>query len=536
MNQKSGVLLEPPKDYRTIAERETAVMEREQTNASREQAADLREQDVSLREAALRVHDENTQAEAGREALSKGQLREANERLVIATVQAQTMADEAKRITAQMSHMAQHDGLTGLPNRFLLMDRLAQALLFAARHGKRVALMYLDIDQFKHINDSLGHAVGDQLLQAAALRLQENVRHSDTISRQGGDEFVVLLAEVGATGNTDLNATKLLLAMAEPYFIAGNVLHTTVSIGVSVYPDNSADVDALLRNADIAMYHAKRSGRNNYQLLARQSVEAALRKALDQGDFVLHYQPKVSFETGAVTGAEALLRMRPPHQALVYPGQFVRVAEECGLIIPIGRWALHEACRQAAAWQQSGLNPGLIAVNVSALEFRDKGFMAGVRSILLETRLDPRHLELELTESSLMQDTVHTTSTLRALKELGVQVAIDDFGTGYSSLSYLQRFAIDTLKIDQSFVRDIRPDSEEALLVKAIIAMGNSLNLRVVAEGVETQQQLAYLRSQFCTEGQGYYFGRPVEARSFADGLERTGRVSPKPSDSRHVV
>ena len=517
----------------SLAEREAAVIASERATALREQAADLREQNASLREAALRVHDEATQAMAGREALSKGQLREANERLVIASLRAQSMTEEAERVAAQMSHMAQHDGLTGLPNRFLLMDRLAQALVFADRHGKRVALMYLDLDQFKHINDSLGHAVGDQLLQAVAQRLQDNVRHSDTISRQGGDEFVVLLAEVESAHNAALNATKLLQAMAEPFLMEGHVLHVTASIGVSVYPDNSTDVDTLVQNADIAMYHAKRSGRNNYQLFSqdmsrrvvvRQSVETALRRALDKGEFVLHYQPKVSFESGVITGAEALLRVQPPNQALIYPGQFVRVAEDCGLIMPIGRWALREACRQAAAWQKGGLDVGLIAVNVSVMEFRDKGFMAQVRAILRETGVDPGQLELELTESGLMQDTSHTMAVLHALKDLGVQIAIDDFGTGYSSLSYLQRFPIDTLKIDQSFVQDIQNDSEEALLVNAIIAMGKSLKLRVVAEGVETHRQLAYLRSQCCTEGQGYYFGRPVDAAQFGSVLAKSAQ------------
>ena len=525
MSQKTSAPAEAGNAMATLAQREAAVIAGERLAALREQAAELREKDVSLREAALRVHDENTQARAARDALSKGQLREANERLVIATVRAQNMADEARRVTAQMSHMAQHDGLTGLPNRFLLLDRLAQAIAFADRHRKHVALLYLDLDKFKHINDSLGHAVGDRLLQAVAHRLHDNVRHSDTVSRQGGDEFVVLLAEVETARNADLNATKLLLAMAEPYVIDADVLHVTVSIGVSVYPGNSPDLATLVRNADVAMYHAKRSGRNNYQLFSedmnvrlavRQSVEAVLRQALDKDEFVLHYQPKVSFETGAITGAEALLRIQPADAALIYPSQFVSAAEECGLIVPIGRWVLREACGQASAWLKRGFDVGLIAVNVSALEFRDKSFMAGVRRILLETGLDPKHLELEVTESGLMQDTAHTMAVLRALKELGVQIAIDDFGTGYSSLSYLQRFPIDTLKIDQSFVQDIQPDSEEALLVNAIIAMGKSLKLRVVAEGVETHQQLAYLRSQFCTEGQGFYFGRPVDAVKFA--------------------
>jgi len=522
----------------TPAEREAALI-------AGEERATLREHDADLREAALRIHDLNVQARAEEEAISKGQLREANERLVIATVHAQTMTEEAERVTAQMSHMAQHDGLTGLPNRFLLMDRLTQALSFAHRHGKRVALIYLDIDHFKHINDSLGHAVGDQLLQEVASRLQENVRNSDTVSRQGGDEFIVLLAEMEAARNADVTATKLLLAMGEPFLIGGQALHITVSIGISVYPDNSTDMDTLVRNADIAMYHAKRGGRNNYQVFSedmnkrvvvRQSVEAALRKALTEGEFVLHYQPKVSFETGIITGAEALLRLEAPNERTMYPAQFVRVAEESGLMVPIGRWVLREACRQSVAWTSSGLKMGVLAVNVSAMEFRDKEFMPVLRAILLETGMDPTKLELEVTESGLMQDTSHTMAVLYALKELGVRIAIDDFGTGYSSLSYLRRFPIDTLKIDQSFVQDIKDDSEEVVLVNTIIAMGRSLKLRVVAEGVETHEQLAYLRSQLCTEGQGYYLGRPVAAATFAGLLGTAKPISQALSDSRHLV
>ena len=533
------------KDASRALPRTATSAEREAALAAGEERATLREHDADLREAALRVHDLNVQARAEEEAVSKGQLREANERLVLATVHAQTMTEEAERVTAQMSHMAQHDGLTGLPNRFLLMDRLTQALSFAHRHGKRVALIYLDIDRFKHINDSLGHAVGDQLLQEVASRLQETVRNSDTVSRQGGDEFIVLLAEMEAARNADVTASKLLLAMGEPFLVGGQVLHITVSIGISVYPDNSSDMDTLVRNADIAMYHAKRGGRNNYQVFSedmnkrvvvRQSIEAALRKALDAGEFVLHYQPKVSFETGIVTGAEALLRLEAPNERTMYPAQFVRVAEESGLMVPIGRWVLREACRQAVAWTKAGLTMGVLAVNVSAMEFRDKEFMTELHAILLETGMDPTKLELEVTESGLMQDTSHTMAVLYALKELGVRIAIDDFGTGYSSLSYLRRFPIDTLKIDQSFVQDIKADSDEVVLVNTIIAMGRSLKLSVVAEGVETQQQLSYLRSQLCTEGQGFYFGKPVPAANFAALMRAARTVSPTLSDSRHVV
>ncbi len=508
----------PPAMAPTLAAREALVLAIERSAALRENAVTMREQMLQLWEDAARARTEFA-------ALTAAQLREANERLVVAAVRAQAMTEEAEGAAAQMSHMASHDFLTGLPNRALLRDRLAQAIALAQRHGNRVALLFLDLDHFKHINDSLGHAVGDQLLQLAARRLQEHVRQSDTVCRQGGDEFVLLLADVEAAQDAAQSAEKLVRAMAEPYLIGAHRLHVTVSIGVSIYPDDGAGADAVLRNADTAMYHAKSSGRNNYALftgemnlraVARQSVEVALRQALDQRQFVLHYQPKFNLQSGAITGVEALVRLQRSDRELVYPTDFVAIAEDCGLIAQIGHWVLFEACRQAAAWRQVGHAIGQIAVNVSAAELHGKDFLSGVRAILGDTGLDPRHLEFELTESGLMHDTQHTTTVLHALKDLGVQIAIDDFGTGYSSLSYLRRFPIDTLKIDQSFVHDIQDDTQEAILVGAIIAMGDSLKLRVVAEGIETRQQLAYLQSRHCSEGQGYYFGRPVEAAQFA--------------------
>jgi diguanylate cyclase (GGDEF)-like protein len=493
-----------------LARREAAVLVDEQAILRRREAADRR--------------DEAARAKAALGARTAVRLRRANERLVVATVSAQTMTEAAEQATAQISHMAEHDFLTGLPNRSLLTDRLAQSIALAKRRGKRVALMYLDLDHFKHINDSLGHAVGDQLLQSAAKRLQACVRDSDTVSRQGGDEFVVLLTEIEAARDAALAAEKLIAAMAAPHLIGGQRLHVTLSIGISLYPDDGKNVETVLRNADTAMYHAKRSGRNNYQAftpdmnahaLARRSVEEALHRALEQRGLVLHYQPKVKLETGAFTGAEALLRLQQADRSLVFPAQFMRIAEDCGLIVPIGRWVLREACRQAVAWLQSGLEMGQIAVNVSAVEFLSKDFLASVRAILNDTGLDPRHLELELTESGLMRDTEMMTAILRALKDLGVQIAVDDFGTGYSSLSYLRRFPIDTLKIDQSFVHDIDGDAD-ASIVSAVIAMGKSLKQRVVAEGIETREQLAFLQSHRCAEGQGYYFSRPVPAEEFA--------------------
>ncbi len=504
---------------------------RQETADLRQEAADLRQETADLRQEAADLSDQAAIAKAEFSAITEAQLREANERLVIATVRAHTMTEAAEGAAARMSFMAEHDFLTGLPNRSLLSARLGQSIALAQRHGKHVALLYMDLDHFKHINDSLGHTVGDQLLQSVAKRLQRYIRLSDTVCRQGGDEFVVLLAEVDSVSDAELAAEKLIEAMAEPYLIGTHRLHVTLSIGISLFPDDGKDAETVLSHADIAMYHAKRSGRNKYQrftpdmnvrAVARQSVQQALHQALEQREFVLYYQPKVNLETGAITGAEALIRMRQADQPLVNPTQFVNIAEDCGLILPIGKWVLREACRQTQAWLQDGFDMGQIAVNVSVVEFHSKDFLSGVRAILDDTGLDPRHLELEVTESGLMHDTETTVAVLRGLKELGVQIAIDDFGTGYSSLSYLQRFPIDTLKIDQSFVQDIDGESGESgeAIVSAVVAMCMSLNLRVVAEGIESPQQLAFLQSRQCTEGQGFYFSRPVPAEEFTTLLQ----------------
>lgn len=513
-----------------VADRREEILDRREEIADRrEEVVDWREEVATQREKVLRNHEEAARAKAELGAQNEVQLREANENLVVATVRAQTMAEAAEEATARMSHMAKHDFLTGLPNRALLTDRLAQSIALAQRHGKKVALLYLDLDHFKQINDSLGHTVGDQLLQSAARRLQGCVRLSDTVCRQGGDEFVVLLAEVETVRDAGLTAEKLIEAIAEPHhLVGGHRLHVTLSAGVGLYPDHGQDVETVVQNADIALYHAKQSGRNTYRVfapemnvrvVARHSVQETLRRALDRGEFVLHYQPMVNLATGLITGAEALVRLQSADRGLVGPTEFVRVAEDCGLIQPIGQWVLREACRQTATWLHAGLDLGQIAVNVSAVEFCGKDFVAGVHAILDDTGLDPGHLELELTESALMRDTELTAANLRALKELGVRIAIDDFGTGYSSLSYLRCFPIDTLKIDQSFVGDIDGAASRAI-VGAVIAMGLSLEQRVVAEGIETPQQLAFLQLQHCVEGQGYHFGRPVAAETFATLLE----------------
>jgi diguanylate cyclase len=500
---------------------EKSVVSREKLAAMREEVVDLREESADRREKTLRDQGGASREKAAR---AETQLREANENLVIAAVHAQTMADAAEQAAAQISHMAQHDSLAGLPNRALLSDRLALSIALAQLHDKKVALLHLDLDHFKHVNDSLGQAVGDKLLQSVAKRLQACIRPLDTVSRQGGDEFLVLLSEVENSQDADVIAEKLIQAMGEPHLLDEHRLHVTLSIGVSLYPEDGKDAESVLKNADIAMYHAKKSGHNQYQAytpgmnvcaLAVQSVEQALHHALDRREFVLHYQPKVNLETGAITSAEALLRWQRSEQQLESPMQFVSIAENCGLILSIGKWVLREACRQAHDWLQAGLRIGHIAVNVSAIELQSKGFLAGVSAILTDTGLDPCHLELELTESGLMQDMQLTTVILQEIRDLGVRVAIDDFGTGYSSLRYLQRFPVNTIKIDQSFVQDIGSETGQAI-VSAIIAMSASLKLRVVAEGIETQQQLAFLLSHRCAEGQGHYFSRPVPAEEFA--------------------
>lgn len=434
----------------------------------------------------------------------------------------------ARALSLRMSYLAQHDNLTDLPNRILLNDRLTQAMALAHRHGRKLAVLFLDGDRFKHINDSLGHAIGDRLLQSVARRLLACVRSSDTVSRQGGDEFVILLSEVTHAQDAAVSADKILLALSTPHRIDQHDVHLTASIGIVTYPDDGTDAETLVKNADFAMYHAKNNGRNNYQFfkpdmnvraVERQSLENGLRDAMERREFVLHYQPKMNLETVAIIGVEALIRWHHPQRGLVPPAQFIPIAEECGFIVPIGRWVLREACHQARAWQDAGLRPMRIAVNVSAVELRANDFVAGVQDILTESGLDPRYLELELTETFLLQDSKATAAVLHALKGMGVQIALDDFGTGYSSLSYLKRFPIDTLKIDRSFVRDLTTDADDASIVSAVISMGKSLHMGVVAEGVETREQLAFLQEQSCPEGQGYYFSRPVVAEEFTQLL-----------------
>jgi diguanylate cyclase (GGDEF)-like protein/PAS domain S-box-containing protein len=437
----------------------------------------------------------------------------------------------AHAMVLQMAHSAQHDFLTGLPNRMLLSDRITQAIMLARRYGRRVAILFLDLDGFKHINDSLGHPIGDKLLQSVGNRLVDCVRGSDTVSRQGGDEFVVLLSQVEHSEDAAVAARKMLQAVAVAHPIGLHDLHITASIGVSAYPEDGMDAETLIKNADTAMYQAKENGRHSYQFfkpamnvraVERQFIEESLRRALEHREFALHFQPKINLRIGEITSAEALIRWTHPTRGAVPPVQFIPVAEDCGLILPIGNWVLREACNQARKWMDAGFHLGTIAVNISAMEFRNKHFIDGVFTILDETGLNPSSLELELTETVLMKHADSAASVLRSLRARGVQVALDDFGTGYSSLSYLRKFPIDTLKIDQSFIHQITTSPGETSIVTAIISMGQSLKLRVVAEGVETQEELAFLQSHQCEEAQGFYFSRPVPPQQFAS-LLKTG-------------
>ncbi len=479
----------------------------------------LREKEAGLRSTELALLKEKAALD---EHVLK--LQAANENLVVATLNAHSLAEEIDKAKIQMAHLAQHDALTDLPNRILLNERLVQSIALTHRQGKRLAVMFMDLDRFKYINDSLGHAVGDQLLQSVAKRLTESVRSTDTVCRLGGDEFVILLADVEHAEDAARSAQKILDVLNVTHRIEHFELHVTASIGISIYPDNGQDADTLIKNADTAMYQAKEGGRNHYQFfeqnmtvvaVERQAIESGLRGALAQQEFVLHYQPKIDLETGAISGVEALIRWQHPQHGLILPEQFVWIAEDCGLIIAIGEWVLREACAHAQSWQAAGLPPVPVAVNISAVQFRHKAFLDSVTSILNDTGLAPCYLELELTESVLMQDADGAAAVLNALKTMGVRLAIDDFGTGHSSLSYLKRFPIDTLKIDQSFLRNIThatDRSDDAAIVAAVVGMGKILNQCVIAEGVETREQMAFLQAQGCAQGQGFYFSQPVTA------------------------
>ena len=436
---------------------------------------------------------------------------------------------EAKAATQQIEFLAHYDPLTRLANRRLLEQRVDYLIALAARNMKQLALLFIDLDRFKVVNDSLGHSAGDLVLETVAQRLQATAREVDCLARLGGDEFVCVLHDVCEPPDVHAAARRLIAVLDEPIPVAGHTLTVTSSIGISLYPTDGVDYETLLKNADAAMYSAKKAGRDRFMFfsesmnigMARErEVENALRRALTLNEFVLHYQPQVGVASGRITGVEALLRWNSAELGSVSPGAFIPLAEETGLIVAIGEWVVHEACRQNAQWQRQGLPAVTVAVNLSALQFRQSNLPEIVRGALQAHGLAARWLELELTESVVMQDAEHTIESLRLLKEIGTTLAIDDFGTGYSSLAYLKRFAVDKLKIDQSFIHDIPADDDDDKIVTAIIGLAHVLNLKVIAEGVETEEQLCFLRDRHCDEMQGYLFSRPLTAAVMGELLQ----------------
>jgi len=430
----------------------------------------------------------------------------------------------------RIEFLAYHDMLTGLPNRLLMQDRVEQAVAQAQRNGNHVALLFLDLDSFKSINDTLGLHCGDALLKEVAARLKHCVRDTDTISRQGGDEFLIVLRDLPDTDVAAEVMIKIMERLLEPFVTEGHDIATSVSMGAAIFPEDGRDFETLLKKADMAMYRAKEAGRNTYRFfdeamnadaVGHLQLLGGLRRALERHEFTLHYQPQTDLASGKVTGVEALLRWQNPELGMVEPGRFIPVAEESGLIVPIGQWVLFEACRQAMAWQQAGLPPLTMAVNFSAVQFKRGDVQQSVIRALEESGLPPALLELELTESILIQDVEGVLASLQGLKQLGVKLSIDDFGTGYSSLAYLKRLDIDRLKIDRTFVRDLATDPEDAAIVRAIIQMAHSLNLRTIAEGVETEDMLTQLRAFGCDEAQGYLFARPLPALELERHLRR---------------
>ncbi|OGI41918.1 MAG: hypothetical protein A2150_01350 [Candidatus Muproteobacteria bacterium RBG_16_64_11] len=448
-----------------------------------------------------------------------------------------------ERTQANLYSLAHFDALTGLPNRLLFLDRLNQTMAQAHRNERLVAVMLLDLDRFKAINDTLGHTMGDLLLKSVAERLAECVREDDTVARLGGDEFTVLLPEIRYIQDAAAVAQKILDALAQPFFLDGHEVFIGTSIGISLYPFDE-ELSALLRNADTAMYEAKQDGGNTYQFytaemstasLRRLSLEGALRRALERGEFVLHYQPQIDLARDEIVGAEALVRWQHPDLGLLGPMEFIPLAEENGLIVPLGEWVLRTACAQNRAWQNAGLPPIRVTVNLSVRQFHQKNLADIVARILEQTGLDAQRLELEITESCLIQNTQTTVTLLTELNRLGVRISIDDFGTGYSSLAYLKRFPIDTLKIDRSFVCDIDTDPDDAAIVKAIIALAQSLEMHVIAEGVETRNQLDFLHTYQCNEIQGYLVSPPLPAGDFAAllAMDARGPVAIRPPADR---
>ena len=458
------------------------------------------------------------------------EIQTANETLASLSLELSKLVEQKDSQIERISH---YDPLTNLPNRLLFLDRLEQDIAHAQRDGRLLAVMFVDVDRFKQINDSFGHPVGDRLLQAVAGRLESHIQAGDTVARMGGDDFSFVLTGMRQTHDAGEVAQKILASFArDPISLGDSEIFVAASIGISIYPFDGVDTTTLVKNADAALYHAKKEGRNNFQYYAAQmnasagqrlALETGLRRALEREEFVLYYQPKVDLASGKITGMEALLRWQSAERGLVAPAEFIPLLEETGLILPVGEWVLHAACKQAQSWQTAGFPDIRIAVNLSALQFRQPDIVGLILDILKKNDLDPGagSLELELTESLLMNNAEGTIATLGKLREIGVQFSVDDFGTGYSSLSYLKRFPISSLKIDRSFVSGLADSRDDAAIVAAIISLGHSLGLKVIAEGVETMEQLDYLRKMKCGEMQGYLFSRPVPAAEMTQLLQR---------------
>lgn len=444
---------------------------------------------------------------------------------------------ERKRIEQELNHMATHDVLTGLPNRLMFSQLLDHAIQSAHRNNKQLAVFFIDLDRFKIINDSLGHEAGDILLKEMAIRFKQSLRTVDVVGRLGGDEFIILVEDFTDLKQLETLAHKILGTVIQPMTIRGEECRVTASIGISVYPKDGQDEQSLIKNADIAMYYAKEQGKNNFQFYSenirsmsteRLSIETNLRHAMERNEFFLDYQAKIDLKTKKITGVEALLRWNNPYLGLVAPMQFLPIAEETGMIIPIGRWVIKTACTQNVAWQKEGLPPVCMAVNLSLRQLMDDNLINDIQYILKETGMSPNLLELEITESMIMHNTERFMPVLTKIKEAGVRLAIDDFGTGYSSLAQLKNLHINSLKIDRSFIRNLPQDMDNKAITEAVIIMGKSLRLRVVAEGVETLEQEAFLREQICDEMQGFFFSKPIDPEGFADLLRKNERSSEK--------
>jgi diguanylate cyclase (GGDEF)-like protein/PAS domain S-box-containing protein len=465
---------------------------------------------------------------------NRGQVHRSPDGRALRVIGAGMDITDRKLAEQRIAHMAHHDALTGLPNRVLLRDRIQQAIAQAHRNDAQLAVLFLDLDRFKTINDSLGHQLGDRLLQSVASRILVCVREGDTVSRVGGDEFVIVIPGVSAAGDASAVAAKILEVLSSAFHLNGNDLHVNASIGISLYPADGLDAETLMRNADTAMYHAKDSGRANFQYFTqhmnvaaqqRLSLENALRRALENGEFEVHYQPLYDLRDRSITGFEALVRWSPPGREMVMPSEFIAAAEESGLIVPLGEWVLREALRQARTWQSAG-RPLMIAVNVSALQLSRPSFVERLRGLIEQTGIDAALVELEVTEGVIIEGAGDARESLDRIAAFGVGIAIDDFGTGYSGLAYLKRLPINTVKIDQSFVRDLTVDPDDAAIVTAIVAMSKSLGVDVVAEGVETEEQLAELKALGCHRAQGYLLAPPMPAAAITKLLGKTSSES----------